>query len=155
MRILCGADLIARTIEILQAAGQRREERVVLWLAAAPTTREPAEIVEVYEPEQITDIDYFMLPTESLRALMGHLRSKRERIVAQVHSHPGAAYHSEADDKWAIIRQIGALSLVLPMFALDTTPENFLEMVMTYELSPENEWINISNEGPMARIGIL
>ena len=41
------------------------------------------------------------------------------------------------------------------MFALDTTPENFLEMVMTYELSPENEWINISNEGPMARIGIL
>lgn len=39
------------------------------------------------------------------------------RIVAQIHSHPGAAYHSGTDDRFAIATTQGAFSIVVPDFA--------------------------------------
>jgi len=37
-------------------------------------------------------------------------------LIAQVHSHPTEAYHSEADDRFAIVTAEGGLSLVVPNF---------------------------------------
>jgi len=153
--ITCTTATLARTIEVLRAGSERSEERVVLWLAPVSAIREPITIAEVNVPLQITDVDYFKLPPESLRALMTHLRAARLKIVAQVHSHPGDAFHSKADDKWAIVRHVGALSLVLPRFARETTPWNFLEEVMTYELSAKNEWVHVPNDGSDGRIGVI
>jgi hypothetical protein len=101
----------------------------------------------LYEPEQVVNVDYFRIPPTSMRALMDHLRSTRRRIAAQIHTHPGRAYHSDVDAKWAIIRHVGALSLVLPRFAIATTPENFLNEVMTYEYSPDGDWVHRQNLG--------
>jgi proteasome lid subunit RPN8/RPN11 len=38
------------------------------------------------------------------------------RLIAQVHSHPNEAYHSEADDQYAIVTAEGGLSFVVPNF---------------------------------------
>lgn len=38
-------------------------------------------------------------------------------LVAQVHSHPGAAYHSDTDDAYPIVTKLGSLSVVVPDFA--------------------------------------
>ena len=153
-RLVCDRPTLVNTIELLQAAGRRSEERVVLWLAEV-SSQEPFSITEVYEPEQVTDIDYFRLPPRSLRALASHLRARRLKVVAQVHSHPKEAFHSEVDDEWAIIRQVGALSLVLPDFARETTPETFLGLVAIYELSRRNAWIRVPAAGPEGRIGVV
>lgn len=138
-RIVCRASVIGDTLDVLRAGGRRSEERVVLWLARSGA-REPTEVVEVYEPDQVAEIDFFKLPPESMRALMSHLAKTRRRIVAQIHTHPGMAFHSEADDAWAIVQHVGALSLVLPRFALDTHPQNFLERAKVYEFSSTGEW---------------
>ncbi|EZP73076.1 hypothetical protein BV96_01266 [Sphingomonas paucimobilis] len=151
----CTTDTLIRTIDILRAGGARSQERVVLWLGDAPGIREPMRVTEVYEPDQITDIDYFKLPPASLRALMTRLRAARLKILAQVHSHPGKAFHSEADDEWAIIRHVGALSLVLPEFARNTTPANFAEQTASYRLSGENEWVRVPTGGPDGCIGVV
>lgn len=151
--VVCTPATLASTIAKLRAGGARHEERVVLWLAKA-STPPPASVIEVYEPDQIAAIDYFRLPPPSMQALMSHLRVNRRKIAAQVHSHPGRAFHSEADDEWAIVRHVGALSLVLPRFAIATTPRNFLDEAMTYELSPNNEWVHVPNRGPLARLEI-
>lgn len=153
--IICTTDTFARTIDILRVGGARAEERVVLWLGPMSATREPLPVTEVYEPDQITDIAYFKLPPESLRALMSHLRVARLKILAQVHSHPGEAFHSEADDEWAIVRHVGALSLVVPEFASATTPANFVEQAVTYQLSADNEWIRVATAGLSGRIGVV
>lgn len=147
--IACNRDILSRTIAALRAGGARSEERVVLWLAPANASRVPIEIVEVYEPAQICDVDFFNLPPESLRALMTHLRANRLKIAAQVHSHPGGAFHSEADDRWAIVRHVGGLSLVLPRFAAEVTVDSFAEMAATYALSPNNEWLPVSTASCM------
>ncbi|TIN48494.1 MAG: hypothetical protein E5Y32_04420 [Mesorhizobium sp.] len=149
--VICTREMLRTTIDILRRGGECRHERVVLWLSTA-AVRTPASIIEVYEPEQIADIDYFKLPPTSMQALMDHLRSTRRRIVAQIHTHPGRAYHSDVDAKWPIIRHVGALSLVLPHFAATTTPENFLTEVMTYEYSPAGGWDHCSNSGLDARL---
>ena len=39
------------------------------------------------------------------------------RLIAQVHTHPTEAYHSETDDAFPIVTTEGALSLVIPNFA--------------------------------------
>lgn len=151
----CTIDTLIRTIDILRAGGARSEERVVLWLGPVSGCREPMPVTQVYEPDQITDIDYFKLPSASLRALMNHLRGARLKILAQVHSHPGKAFHSEADNEWAIVRHVGALSLVLPRFARSTTPANFVEEAVSYRLSGENEWVRIPTGGPAGCIGVV
>ena len=41
-----------------------------------------------------------------------------ERYVARIHSHPGAPFHSETDDRNPVLTQEGALSIVAPYFGL-------------------------------------
>lgn len=151
--LTCPAELAGDTIDHLQAAGRRRHERLVLWLTASPAGQS-AVVDEIYDPEQETAADRFHLPPASMRMLMTHLRARRLRIAAQVHSHPQLAFHSVADDRWAIVRHRGALSLVLPFFASATTIGNFLEEAKTFELSAENHWLEVPNFGPHARVEI-
>jgi hypothetical protein len=40
-----------------------------------------------------------------------------ELLAGQIHAHPGAAYHSGADDELALVRLPGGLSIVVPDFA--------------------------------------
>lgn len=42
----------------------------------------------------------------------------RERYVARIHSHPGEAFHSAADDRNPALTHQGALSIVAPFFGL-------------------------------------
>jgi len=42
----------------------------------------------------------------------------KETIKAQVHTHPGVAFHSATDDRWPIVSQPGFLSIVIPDFAM-------------------------------------
>jgi hypothetical protein len=153
MRIVCAGWVVANTIDLLRRGGRQGEERVALWLSGA-AARIPAPVVEVYEPNQIAEVDYFRLPPDSMRSLMRHLTETRRRIIAQIHTHPGRAYHSDVDAEWAIVRHVGALSLVLPRFAKTTTTANFLEQVMTYEYSVEGRWVLQANLGPKAVIGV-
>jgi proteasome lid subunit RPN8/RPN11 len=145
--------MLRDTLAILQRGGERGEERVALWLATA-RPQHPAAIVEVYEPEQIADVDYFRLPAATMRALLDHLRLSRRRIVAQIHTHPGDAFHSDVDAQWAIVRHVSALSLVLPRFAANTTPDNFLQQVMIYEYSPDGEWEHRAAMGRESRLSV-
>lgn len=141
--------VIARTeleqsIQMLRAGGARGEERMVAWLGKDLLTG-AGRVREVYEPEQLCKMDRFYIPPASMTALMGTLGRTRSKILAQLHTHPHEAFHSEADDVWAIIRHRGALSLVLPHFAQATTADNFLDQVKTYEFSADAHWRLVSN----------
>ena len=140
------------TLEILRSGGLRGHERVALWLA--PAVEKPHRVSEVFEPEQDTAKDYFRLPPQSMKALMIRLKTGRLKVVAQIHTHPGRAYHSDVDAEWAIVRHVGALSLVIPRFASATTLENFQDEVMTYEYAPDGDWTLVPNTGPQARLEI-
>lgn len=143
--INCPVSMIDETLTFLRAAGERNSECVVLWLGRPRP--EGADIVEAYRPHQIARADRFQIPPEGMDMLRSKLRSERLMVAAQVHSHPQEAFHSKADDAWAIVRHEGALSLVVPRFARDTSLANFVEQTKVFRFSDRATW----EEVPRAR----
>src|ERR1035437_4658552 len=56
---------------------------------------------------------------EDLFHMNVQLHQNNLQLIAQIHSHPGSAYHSETDDELAVMTQVGGLSIVVPDFAQD------------------------------------
>jgi hypothetical protein len=77
---------------------------------------------------------------------MKKLKATRMMLVAQMHTHPLEAFHSPADDRWAILRHLNAYSIVLPWFASTTSLNNFKTNAATFVLNHSNNWIEIDNE---------
>lgn len=144
MTLLVPKEIVARTIDILRRGGAAECEAVVLWLASGPRGAERIE--EAYRPDQIAETDFFRIPPAAMKDLMGHLRRTRLHVAAQVHSHPGRAFHSQPDDEWAIVRHRGALSLVVPRFGAGTTVANFMDQTAIYRLSDDDRWIAVPDE---------
>jgi proteasome lid subunit RPN8/RPN11 len=138
--------IVSETLAELQNVGRRQSECVVLWLGVRDGGG--IRVKSLWKPVQEADLDYFRIPESSMDQLMQELRTKRLMIAAQVHTHPNRAFHSEADDNWAIVRHAGALSLVVPYFALRTDKNTFKMQTAVFSLSPQNEW----QEAPKNRI---
>lgn len=134
---------VAQSILELQKAGNIESERVLLWLGKRKA--HDVRVTEIFVPLQVANYDFFSIPPSSMRALLQHLREKELMVAAQMHSHPEEAFHSQADDRWAIVRHEGALSIVLPYFARTSSVENFLETSATFALSAQNEWRRVSS----------
>lgn len=134
---------IAETLNHFRDAGQRNSECVVLWLGKRVGER--LEVTEYYRPIQIAKADRFRIPPEGMAELQAKLRAGRLMVAAQIHSHPHEAFHSEADDTWAIVRHEGAFSLVVPRFAADTTLDNFLDHTKVFQFSQRSTWDEVPN----------
>ena len=133
--------VIDQTLAQLQSAGRQRKECVVLWLGRRRDER--LDVAEAYLPQQIAAVDFFRIPPAAMSALLTYLGEKNLMIAAQVHSHPAAAFHSQADDKWAIVRHLDAFSLVLPRFGNDTNRSNFKSQAAAFTLTASNRWVQL------------
>ena len=138
MLLRCSRTSIDQTLIHLRQAGQRNQECVVLWLGKRQASH--IDLLYCYKPPQRAEADQFYIPPEGMTELQSKLRAERLMVAAQVHSHPEDAFHSKADDRWAIIRHEGALSLVVPRFASDTFINNFLDQTKVYRFSNRATW---------------
>ncbi len=66
-----------------------------------------------------------------------------ERFYARIHSHPREAFHSKRDDANAVITHQGALSIVVPNFAIDPID---LTQCAIYRLEHGRGWLRLSVE---------
>ncbi len=133
-------------------AGSRGTEGVALWLGRRD--EDQTIVSEVYVPDHEAYFDYFRIPPSSMSALLRHLGETQTFIAAQVHSHPKYAFHSLADDRWAIVRHLGALSLVVPNFAIDTDASNFINRIAAFRLNGKNVWEELRPEDRRTTIWI-
>ena len=140
-RVIVQRQLLADTLRELGKGGWSRTERVALWLAQRGDAA--VSVREMYVPKYEAAKDYFHIGRPAMAKLMEHLRDRHLMIGAQLHTHPAEAFHSLADDRWAIVRHAGALSVVIPEFARFTTPLNFLVQAKVFSLSVTNEWLEI------------
>jgi hypothetical protein len=86
---------------------------------------------------------------DELFRLNVHLYEAGLQLVAQLHSHPGDAYHSDTDDAFPIATVSGALSLVIPDFAREPFA---LDRCAVYRLLPARGWVGLSDEESSALI---
>lgn len=143
MLVNCPSNVVETTLIELRAAGRAACECVVLWLGR----RNGGSIMieEAYRPLQTAKVDMFYISPSGMTELHAKLHQLRCLVAAQIHSHPGQAFHSRADDRWAIVRHEGALSIVVPNFAVDTTVDSFFNRVKVYRLSATGQWVEVNN----------
>ena len=113
-RISISSLLVGQTYEQLRSCGQGRRECQAFWIAGTQT---PNQILRLAHPAHASTAASVDVDMAWLTRFFFELADRNECIRAQVHSHPGAAFHSGTDDRWPVIRQHGFLSLVLPDFA--------------------------------------
>lgn len=76
--------------------------------------------------------------SEELFRINRYLYQTGRQLVAQLHSHPTDAYHSETDDTYPIATTAGAFSLVVPDFAI--RPFSLADCAV-YRLVPGEGWL--------------
>lgn len=107
-------------LETMRDFGSHGWEVLVLWLGEIEPNTGKAHVVQAFVPKQKpisseNGVGYFVTG-ETLFQLNRDLSETGLRLIAQVHSHPQEAYHSDADDRYAIVTAQGGLSLVVPNF---------------------------------------
>jgi hypothetical protein len=106
----------------LRTTGGGVREAVVLWQGRVLDANR-AEFTKLHVPRQVTGPLHFNVPLADRLKLLAAVSADDEFILAQVHTHPQHAFHSAADDRLAITKHLGAVSIVVPFFALNWTGE--------------------------------
>jgi hypothetical protein len=105
--------------DFLRHMGLRQSEGFALWVGERKDSI--FQVDETVIPEQtghITDDGVCVtVGPDEMHRLNVWLYENKKSVIAQLHSHPGSAYHSETDDTFPIATTLGCLSLVIPDFA--------------------------------------
>jgi proteasome lid subunit RPN8/RPN11 len=103
------------TLDAIRKYGQRDSEGLVYWggvIGAAGETLVTSLILLNHIPQGGR-----VQPTaDEMRALLRALRARDEKLVAQIHSHEGQAFHSLGDSQRATSYHPGYVSIVIPWF---------------------------------------
>jgi hypothetical protein len=73
-------------------------------------------------------------------------------LIAQLHSHPTEAYHSDTDDAYPIATTVGSLSIVVPNYARQPFS---LAASAVYRLIPQRGWVFMSPKEVTSLITII
>ena len=96
-----------------ESAGVR--ESVALWQGRV-LSETLAEVTKLHVPRQITGPLHFNVPLDERLRLVREVSMEDEFILVQLHTHPCEAYHSDVDDRLAITKHTGAISIVVADF---------------------------------------
>jgi len=114
-------DVVDETERALREAGVDGFELFVLWTGVCDANA--LNLTTAHVPEQRSfrgdDGLHVRVGPDALHALNVWLYQNRHMLAVQVHTHPGAAYHSGTDDTYPIVTTLGGLSLVVPDFCRD------------------------------------
>jgi hypothetical protein len=110
----------------------------VLWVSP---WQDPTTITEVVHPKHKASSFGFALDDAWLNQFWLRMADINAGIRVQVHTHPGAAFHSATDDAYPIVHEVGFLSLVIPNFGLGP-----IDLADTYlaQITDGGRWEEIS-----------
>ena len=107
------ASILASSFQIFQNCGRGECECAVFWTGPAGD-----DMVDGLEHPIHKRSPYgYVVDSDWITALWKNLAASRRSVKAQVHTHPGEAFHSATDDHWPIISEAGFISIVIPDFA--------------------------------------
>jgi hypothetical protein len=122
------------TFQQLRDCGAGRAECVVYWCASLD---EPGLLARVVHPVHHAGRAGYEVDSAWVTQFFLELRSTRETVRVQVHTHPWQAGHSEVDDQFALAPASGFLSLVIPCFAVGPAG---LAGTALVQMQPDGSW---------------
>lgn len=134
--------VLEATYSYLNQAGRRGVEGVALW--AGVENVQEFNVTEVIIPKQTAfQLEQglcYVVAEDELHRINVRLFETNLRLIAQVHSHPEHAYHSETDDLYSIVTKLGCISVVVPNFA---SGEVSLTSWAVFRLTARHTWTYI------------
>lgn len=73
-------------------------------------------IKDVWQPDQICTAISFYISAEETAKISLDLYTRSCHLIAQLHTHPGTAFHSHTDDIGSMLLFDGQLSIVIPHY---------------------------------------
>lgn len=134
MPVRIARETLDDTFAHLRSCGGGRRECQALWVGP---WSDPETVTQVVHPEHSANAVGFQLDQDWLGRFWNELADTGEGVRVQVHTHPGAAYHSATDDRFPMLSVPGFLSLVIPGFALG--PIGF-EQAFLARLDSDGQW---------------
>lgn len=127
----------------LYKAGRRKVEGVALWagIREGNTFLVKRTIIPQQDAGSIEDGLIYVVRGEELHRIALELFDSGMQLIAQIHSHPGEAYHSQTDDAYPIVTVTGGISVVVPNFAEGGL--NLTEWAV-YRFLPETGWTELN-----------
>jgi proteasome lid subunit RPN8/RPN11 len=142
-RIIIPPKCIQKAYELLRYAGENRVEGVALF--AGFEKNNEFYVSQTIIPKQTSyrlELGLlYAVDGDELHRINVWLYENNLSIIAQIHSHPNEAYHSETDDSYPIVATKGGISIVVPRFAIDPID---IKNWAVYRLSSENCWVELS-----------
>lgn len=135
-RMTAGA--LEHAFEHLRECGQGQRECVAYLTGPVD---QPGLIDGVVHPEHTASAVGYEVLTKALGELSKDLLARRRSVRAQIHTHPGEAYHSNTDDGGALLGTPGYLSIVIPRFAQGPVG---LQQAYLAELSQDGTWTEVA-----------
>lgn len=155
-RLTISRQLVDETQELLRPPGAQGFEALVLWAGRSRAGDSGIINVElVLMPRQrgvrSEDRVSVIVDGDALFEMNVALSERGLRLVAQVHSHPGEAYHSETDDRYSVVTARGGVSIVIPNFARGAFA---LDSCAVYQLGDGGVWAEVPPAAAAALISI-
>lgn len=142
--ILISNTQLIKAFNFLRYGGSKGVEAVALF--AGIGKGKTFEIKEVILPRQqgyiLEQGLMYAVDGEELHKINVWLYENKMNLIAQIHSHPNEAYHSEADDRFPIVDTYGGISIVVPYFASGNI---LLKDCAIYRLSLNKTWDKLAN----------
>lgn len=115
---MCKALLIShRLLDAVLAEAKRCGSNFRECVTYLTASLEAPRVVDGYlHPQHHASSVMTEVSAEELGNVWDDLLATRRTIVCQVHTHPGAAFHSDTDDRYPVVHSVGFLSLVIPDF---------------------------------------
>lgn len=152
-KVTVPVSVVEKTIKNLRYAGRRGVEGIVLWVGIAVGSL--FEVKDMIYPIQsgLETPEGLLVVVEAneLHRINKWLFDHKMVAIAQLHSHPGEAYHSITDDTFPIVTTLGGLSIVVPDFA---SKQFQLNTCAVYRLSPSG-WIKLEKKRVESLIGAV
>lgn len=141
------SQVIRDSVRFLRRGGKEGFEAFVLWsgrLTDDHTLRFSRAIVPAQRAMVTKNGLLVAVDGKALFEVNKNVHECHEVLAAQVHTHPSDAYHSTTDDTYPLVTLLGALSVVIPNFAMDA-PQDF-ESWAWYRLSRRAKWVPAGKE---------
>jgi len=132
-RVFIPRPVLEKTTQFLRQLGDERKEGMVFW-GGIEVIDGPIYVTTCFIPKisRASSISVHVYPSEGAKVI-SEARKRGLEIVAQVHSHPGTAFHSSTDDEYAFAYSKRFLSIVIRNFGREGMEPLTKCCIMSYE----------------------
>ncbi|KKM64062.1 hypothetical protein LCGC14_1505140 [marine sediment metagenome] len=135
-KILLPTKILEKTLNTFRDYGNNYLEAFSLWVGEEKGNT--FAIKNVWFPKQENTMISYYISDIDVHYINVRLNKKKYTILAQLHTHPGDAFHSCIDNHFSILTLPGSFSIVVPDFG-DIIINKDLNNLEVYRLL-EREW---------------